>query len=276
MKRYILFLFLIIPFLAISQRNKQIEGGLMLGASYYLGDLNNKHFYKPKIAVGILLKNNINKRINLRFSFNYSSLSAADSDSRSIAKSNRNLSFKTTVFEIASAVEINYLPYSMGSITEDAYTPYLTIGLGFFKMNPQAELNDQFYDLQTLGTEGQETSLNSSKKYKLGQIIIPIGVGFKANLTPKIAMSIEYSLRKTFTDYIDDVSTVYVDPTVLSQENGSVSAVLSNRSINQGGLDANNTGMQRGDSQNNDWYSLTMVMLTFRLDKGSTCRGTMY
>ena len=89
-----------------------------------------------------------------------------------------------------------------------------------FNFNPQARkfdtntpfdndgnlTNNEWLDLQPLGTEGQYSSQYPEKDpYQLIQFAIPVGIGFKVSLSEKFSMAIEYGLRKTFTDYIDDV-----------------------------------------------------------------------
>jgi hypothetical protein len=78
--------------------------------------------------------------------------------------------------------------------------------------------------------------------------------------------NIDVAIRKTFTDYLDDVgSGVYFDPQVLSDEISDLSATLSNQS-----LDGNRFG-KRGTSSTKDWYVYTGATLTIRLGKGGGC-----
>ncbi len=72
-------------------------------------------------------------------------------------------------------------------------------------------------------------------------------------------------MGRTFTDYLDDVSTVYVDEGVLIEENGPLSAELADRSIVPTGPDGTNTDMQRGETNREDWYDFTGLILTYKL-----------
>jgi hypothetical protein len=133
-------------------------------------------------------------------------------------------------------------------------------------MNPKTKYNGEWIDLQELGTEGQGTELNSDDRYKLFQFSIPIGVGIKFSLGKFIVLGLEYGVRKTFTDYIDDVkSDTYIDALELSKTNGPLSAKLSNRS-----LDGNTFG-KRGTSTTKDWYFNTAITLTIKLGKPKIC-----
>jgi hypothetical protein len=119
--------------------------------------------------------------------------------------------------------------------------------------------------LQPLGTEGQGLEGGATKKkYKLTQVSIPFGVGAKANLSKNIGISFEWGMRKTFTDYLDDVSKRYYDPVALGAARGGTAAVMSDPSI---GTDAafSNRGRQRGNATTKDWYSFAGIALTFKL-----------
>ena len=113
-------------------------------------------------------------------------------------------------------------------------------------------------------TQGTKT-YSSRKTYGLTQLAIPFGIGIKLSLNKIICIGAEWSMRKTFTDYIDDVSTTYVDPVKLSTEKGLVAASLSNRSIDIPGSAPLITGMQRGDPKTKDWYSFAMITFTAKI-----------
>lgn len=243
------------------------EFGLMVGGTYYIGDINpKKHFYNTQIAGAMLLRYNFNPRVALRANIMLGSVEAADTDSDVPAQKNRNLAFKSNLLEFGGLLEINFYEYRLGDF-ETPFTPYVFFGLSVFKFNPTAELKNNTIELQPLGTEGQGTSLSEQDKYNLTQLALPFGGGFKINLTPKIGLNIEYGFRKTFTDYLDDVSTTYVDPVALSKESSNLAAVMSDRSGN-----GHEVGSQRGNSPADDWYSFVGVGLTIRVGgKRSTC-----
>jgi hypothetical protein len=147
-----------------------------------------------------------------------------------------------------------------------SYTPYMFIGLGVSRINPQTDYNGELIDLQPLGTEGQGSSLNSSDPYSLTQLVIPFGVGFKINVTKRIAVSVEYGLRKTFTDYLDDVGGSYVNNDLLLLENGNLAAQLADRSLGE-----SRAYGPRGNSATKDWYSTFGATISFSLGKPGKC-----
>lgn len=217
-------------------------------------------------AAGLLFRYNINPRLSLRFNGTYGKLVGEDSKSKSAQQLNRNLNFYTNIYELAGGLEFNYFPFQLG---HDRYkgTAYLLAEIGVFRMNPKTLTNDGAeVELQPLGTEGQGTSLNPKKAYGLTQICIPLGVGCKLSLGSKASVNFEFGIRKTFTDYIDDIgSGSYVDPALLALESGPLAASLSNRSVN-----GERYG-KRGDSSTKDWYVFSGVMFTFRLGDPAKC-----
>jgi hypothetical protein len=245
------------------------EIGFFGGGSYYIGDLNPlEHFVYSKPAFGAIFRYNLTKRYSLRFTGTYGQVYANDSDSDDPFQANRNLSFNSDILELAFGIEIDLFNYNINSMKEPI-TPYFFYEMAFFKMNPMAELNGEEYTLQNLGTEGQGTSLSEKEPYKLNQLSIPLGIGLKFNIKKRMAISIEYGIRKTFTDYLDDVSGSYVDPDLLSAYNGSLAAEFSDRSLDNGNL--SNVGFNRGNSSNKDWYAFYGVMFTFKPFKENVC-----
>lgn len=269
--KYLLFIsgFLILCNASFSQSENfrsRSSFGFMLGGSYYIGDLNQyAHFRRTNISGGILYRYYVNSRIALRGGVRYGKVEAYDSDASSAIQNQRNLSFQSEIWEVAAGLEFNYLNYKLGNEKYN-FSPYLFIDLGVFRMNPQTDYNGEMVDLQPIGTEGQGSSLSDKEPYPLTQMVVPFGVGFKLNLGEKAAISFEYGLRKTFTDYLDDVAGNYVDAELLAQENGSIAARLSDPSNS----DLQMTG-SRGNSATKDWYSMFGVMFTFSLGDPDKC-----
>ena len=268
MKLFLLFISMLALQLHAQQQNhrSRSELGLILGGSNYLGDLNSYNpFYNVKAAGGILYRYNVHSRLCWRGSLLYGNIGAADSDASEALLKNRNLSFQSTIYELGGGLEFSYLPFQLG---HDKYrgTAYVMVGVSLFHMNPKTEYNGEMIELQPLGTEGQGSSLNSEGHYSLTQLSVPLGVGVKFAIGKRSAIGLEYGIRKTFTDYLDDVGgNGYVDASVLSDENGPLAATLSNRS-----LDGSRFG-KRGTASSKDWYSFFGATLTFRLGKPNKC-----
>lgn len=268
--------FLVIVFLSLSTSISFSQGfktaaefGFFGGGSYYIGDLNpSKHFVYSKPAFGAIFRYNLTTRYSLRFTATYGSVYGNDADAEDPFMVQRNLSFTSDILELAFGVELDLFKYRINDM-KYPITPYFFYEIAYFKMNPTGEMNGEDYSLQALGTEGQGTSLSDKNPYKLNQLSVPLGIGLKFNLRARLAVSFEYGIRKTFTDYLDDVSGRYVDPDLLAAYNGSLAADFSDRSINDNGL--SNVGFNRGNSSNKDWYVFYGMMITFKPFKENIC-----
>lgn len=256
-------------------RKKSIEIGPFLGCSYYIGDLNpTGHFNQfTKPAVGLVLRHNFSTRLAIRGNALFGSIEGDDSFAFNPAQQQRNLKFKSPVSELSAQLEFNFLDFEMGS-DRHIFSPYIFGGFAIFKFNPQARVGNNWVDLQPLGTEGQGLpGAASRRKYQLSQVSLPFGIGVKMSLAKNLGLSIEWGMRKTFTDYLDDVSTTYYDPAVIAAKRGPTAAMLSDPSI---GTDPNysNVGRQRGNPNTKDWYSFAGIVLTVRFkEKAKRCPG---
>jgi hypothetical protein len=249
------------------------EVGGTIGASYYIGDLNPlKHYPRDtKLAGGLVFRHNFNDRYALRFQGLYGTLQAYDSDSPDTLQQLRNLHFSTKLIEASLLFEINFFKYRKRGKDGKKWTPFVFGGLCYFRTNPKAQLDDTWYELQPLGTEGQGTTARAnSEGYQLDQIGIPVGAGIKVNLG-RIDLQAEWGIRRTYTDHIDDVSGTYVDNALLALENGPLAASLADRSPLAGvpGYDA--TDRARGDASTRDWYVYSGLTITYIISRFSDC-----
>ncbi len=133
----------------------------------------------------------------------------------------RNLNFKSKISEISLIAEFHPLfMFVDWSLRDDRdpprLSPYLAIGVGYFSFNPQAKSRrGDWIDLQPLSTEGQGfIEYPERKPYKLSQMNIPIGGGIRYELSSAFNLRAEFMYRKLTTDYLDDVSTRYIDNTI--------------------------------------------------------------
>ncbi len=244
---------------------KSTELGIFIGSSYYTGDLNpSGHFNRfTRPAGGLLYRVNLNPRISAKAVASFGIIEADDSYSRNDAHVNRNLSFKSKVMEFAVEGEFNFLPYVTGSKKLALTTPYVFGGVAVYHFNPQGFYDYRWYNLQPIGTEGQGSAFSNEKTYSLTQFSIPFGVGLKINTARVVSINFEWGIRKTFTDYLDDVSGKCADPGLLASEKGPIAAALSDKSLTQEG--GSNAGRQRGNSYTKDWYAFAGVIIAFKM-----------
>ncbi len=117
------------------------------------------------------------------------------------------------------------------------------------------------FTLQDAGTEGQSNpDISGRKKYRLNQFAVPIGMGFKYWIAGQWTAGAEIVYRKTFTDYIDDISDTYVDDFLLDP----TTADLADRSPDAGNT-LGRADKQRGFSFNDDDYVFASVVITYTL-----------
>ena len=237
------------------------EVGILVGGSTYKGELAPNLFKSDfnHLAGGVFFRHNWNRHWSWKVEINYGKISGDDAYSDYGFERDRNLSFYTNVLDVSPLIEFNFFPYETGNYYYP-FTPYLFTGISVFKFNPMAQLNGEEYELQPLTTEGQ-------RPYKRLQLAVPIGGGIKFSVG-RIGIGLEVGARRTYTDYLDDVSTVYPDLGLLLANKGATAVALSDRSFSS--LDSSNTIpgpylKQRGNAQDKDWYLFGGVTLYFRL-----------
>ena len=263
MKKYFLLGITLLFYLA-SQAQNYWDLGFFVGSSYYMGDINTTEHFKSgnnHPSFGFHVRKNKNSRWAFKGAFKYGKISGDDAESSDSFQINRNLSFESVLIEAGGIVEFNFLqfnPYDKSSYFQypDYFTPYIFVGLAGVYYNPKAELDGNTYELRKLETEG--------KSYSPFSVAVPFGIGAKFRLSERIVLELEYGLRKTYTDYLDDVSGNYPDnPLSLSE----TAADLSDRSLEQNGADGTNWGTQRGNPNKNDWYNFSGITLTFNINR---------
>ena len=237
------------------------EIGILLGTSYYLGDLNTTHFNQPSFAAGLIIRKNIDRRFTYKAEVMYLNIKSDERNSDDEIAKDRGLHFKSPIYELSGQVEFNFLPFQPENPLY-TWTPYVYTGVSIFNFNPKAENQfGEFVDLQELGTEGQGTTLFPDRdKYSMIQYAIAMGGGFKIAVNPSFNIILEYGVRKTFTDYLDDVSTTYPGE-LLDMTN---EAIYMSDPFN-----SHNLGEERGDPDKKDWYSFAGITLSFKLNNNT-------
>lgn len=244
------------------------EVGLSFGGMNYLGDLNDQSMLgKVNLAGGVTLRYCFDSRWSMAMGGVYGHVEGGNPD----VIYRRNLSFRSEVMEGSLRAEFNFFPYGLVVSSQRRATPYIFCGIGLFKFNPRAMVVDpatgeaEWYDLQPLGTEGQGTSAYPERqKYQLIEVSMPFGLGYRWRISPSAHLTVEYGWRKTWTDYLDDVSTTYVGADLLNGTTaGSMAATLADRSGEVEPGFVNGVGIKRGDDALCDWYSYFNVSVTF-------------
>ena len=197
---------------------KTLEVGLFGGGSYYLGEMNpGIPFVNTQLAFGALARLNINDRTALKLSYSRGNIKGEDPQPLRLIP--QDYSFTSVLNDISFVGEFNWWDYFTGS-KRSYFTPYIFAGLGYY-----------FSDLES-------------------GVSIPFGFGFKYSISDRFGLGFEWGMRKTFSDYLDDV----------------------NAADFQTGFDT------RGSDQTStwDWYNFTGVTLTykFNLINKTKCNST--
>jgi len=265
-----------------------------IGGTSFLGELggrdeigsdfiNDFELSQTRWGVHLGVRRFLNKNIALRGNLMFGYLSGNDNLTEEPFRQKRNLHFRSFVTEISGLLEYCIRTGGVGNrfklggskgsriaYKEMVYTVFAGVGgLGF---NPKGRYQEQWYSLRNLGTEGQNVG-NASAKYNLFTLVVPVGFNIRKAITRRINVSFELNHRFTFSDYIDDVSTVYYDNESIANFSGEVAAHFADPSLEFLLIDGeevvtNNTaaGLQRGDPTDNDSYMTFSLGANYKLN----------
>lgn len=252
---------------------QHLEVGLLGGASNYLGDLSSNsetvYLTESNLAGGVFMRYNFSHIGAIRLGFNYGNVSGHDQNAKQLDQQQRNLSFTSPIMEVAVIGEYNILGYQPYNLARP-FSPYLFAGFGLFNFNPSTIYQGEEVKLQPLGTEGQGSE-GRPALYQRTAFTIPMGLGVKYAINDKWNIGLELGARMTATDYLDDVSTIYIDAVALNRTNGPLAAALNNRTGELSGGEPINfpTGTPRGDDNAKDWYFIAGLTISYNfLDNG--------
>jgi len=247
--------------LALPLTAQSYELGAWAGVSSYFGDLNpNFGVQRLGPAGGLVGRINVNPRVSFKASASYANVGYKDALSNNPFQQARNLSFQSHILEGVGQVEFNFMPF-VSSDYDKFFAPYLFVGGGAFRFNPRTKFEDEWVKLRPLGTEGQP----KNEEYNLTSPVLAYGGGFKFALNYAWSINIEASARRLFTDYLDDVSTVYTDPQQLEDLRGELAVQLADRSWEVLESPIGEMGRQRGDPLGNDSYVTLGISLVYHI-----------
>ncbi|HEV2481418.1 MAG TPA: hypothetical protein VGS79_17220 [Puia sp.] len=285
----ILLLLFLLPFWAEAQLSDgpYWEAGITAGPMVFMGDLGGNYgrgttFLKDynlpvtRLTVGAYATWYPAEWIGVRFMLNHGELYGNDAlikatSGDAVTRKNRNLDFRTQLNEALVIAEIDptvFLEEDPGD-RQGRIRPYGLLGLGIFHFNPQGTytMSDgdvAWVDLRPLHTEGEGfPEYPDRKMYSLTQPNIPMGFGAKYFLSNAVNISAEVLHRKTFTYYIDDVSTTYIAPSLfykyLSPSQAAIAVAVSNKSVDGYNTPGYEPGDKRGDhTQYNAYFSFNL------------------
>jgi hypothetical protein len=264
---------LLIPAAVFSQQRFHITA--FGGFANYQGDLQTRPVTLDQSngAFGVGAKYDLTPHFSLRSGFVFSNLSADDKRNTGLLQA-RNLNFRSRIAELNLLLE-----YNLFDLSEKKWSPYAFGGIAVFRFNPFTyDTSGYKVFLQPLSTEGQGLAeYPDREKYRLTQLAIPFGGGIKLRVTDNAVISFEMGLRKLFTDYLDDLSTTYVDPVILAQHKGLKAVEMSYRGgeLKDGNQNYPADGEVRGGSKYKDWYYFSGITLAIGINsnRGSGFSG---
>jgi hypothetical protein len=252
-----------------------------LGATQFLGDLgglnktgsNNSvrdiDWPSTRMGGGFGYRYRFHPRFATSSRIYVGQLKGDDAYTDEIIRRSRNLSFRSIIVELSQRIEFiilanekrgsRYNIRGLKGFRSKADLLYVFSGIAGFYFNSQTEINGKWTDLRPLKTEGQGFK-NGAEEYSRFSFGIPFGIGFKLGIGNFWRIGLEVSYNKTFTDYIDDVSTDYFDPAVLKNQVGQDAVYAANPAIENHGWFVE--GTQRGNPNDNDAYFLANIVLT--------------
>jgi len=281
--------------IVVGNEKTRVEVGINIGPSFFLGDLGGNrglgtrfikdlNFPYTQIMAGVFATFYPNEWLGLRVAAQTGKLEAEDNiikehGGEELYRKQRNLDFRTNISEAYVGLEV--FPFMfLNNFNEDykpRLRPYGVIGVGTYHFNPQGSLTDangnrSWYYLRPLHTEGEGfPEYPKRKEYSLTQINFPMGVGLKYYVSDRVNVSFEILLRKSLTDYIDDVSTDYIDPDLfdkyLSPQDAIIARKISDKAngIVDPSLTRNAPGEIRGNPHQNDSYFTTFLKIGVRV-----------
>lgn len=242
--------------LGFAQKGPELGGGV--GVSHYFGDLNpDLGIKRPGLSATAVGRYNFNNRVATKIALSYGNVSGSDEDSDNRVDRERNLSFSSRILDVAGQIEFNFMEFEHGSKLK-FFSPYVFAGANAYNYNPTTEYQGQTIELREVRTEGQFPGT----EYNTWSVGLVYGLGFKYSLSYHWSLNFELSSRLLFSDYLDDVSTVYPD---LDPDDDPLAFALSDRSIEYAGVDLFTPGQQRGNANDNDFYAFFTVSVLYYL-----------
>lgn len=232
------------------------------GISNYQGDLQPKGitFQQANAAFGVGGLYELSEKLYIRGNITFGKLEGDDQIAK--VNANRNLNFSSPLTDIHLGLE-----YDLLNSYDRSLVPFVFGGISVFHFDPSTfDTTGRKVALQPLGTEGQGF-FQGRTKYHLTQMALPFGAGVKLSLSENIRVRCEIGLRKTFTDYLDDVSATYADQSELLLNNGQRAVDLAFRSDELKGTTISYPAVNtpRGNANNKDWYYFAGLGVSFRL-----------
>ncbi len=198
----------------VLEYQQEVGGGA--GLMSYMGDAGGGFLTNPGLMGTLIWRRNLNPRMVIKADAAFGHISG-DTEGRffptnPLSKTAEGgaqapvIHFGRNVLDVGAQFEFNFMGYGLGPNYKGLYrwTPYLLVGAGV-------------------------TVCMGGGADAAGTINIPMGVGFRYKLKPRLNLGIEWSVRFTDTDRLDDSK----EPTKLNDPLGVESDFFKNKDCYQ-------------------------------------------
>lgn len=258
-----------------------------IGAANFLGELGGAdqigtdymkdlEISKTRLAIMAGIRFKQTQNISHKLALHFGMVAGDDQTTEEPIRLARNLNFRSPLLELGYNFEFYLRKEKRGhrfklrgvrGLKSMGIYPYGFFGISGFFFSPQGKVDDEWTWLRRWNTEGQTLS-PTREQYSRVQLAIPLGVGLKWSVDRRWLIGIEYGLRKTFTDYIDDVSTTYFPNEQIRTAFGTTAALAADPT--EGTWVGSAAYQQRGDPTDNDSFMFLMITANYKL---KTTRG---
>lgn len=223
MKKALLLALIVFSWTSLSAQENgyMFEAGLGGGCSFYMGDANQRLYRNSNGAAALMLRYNVNPRFSARATFSAAGLSGNSREAVGQLPLNDDLKFSRTAYDFSVQAEWGFLAYDPVLSGDGRWSPYGLAGIGAVFL-PEPATDDW-------------------------ALCLPIGLGVRYRLAPRVSIGFEWSMRFTNSDRLDVTSAAkpgLQDP----------------------------IGVKGKGMKNKDSYSLTMLYLSFDIfEKPCNC-----
>lgn len=259
-----------------SKRKQYNSVGVTISGMNYFGDITPKPSipsFRPgatRLNAGLTFTRRFAPRISGRASLTYGRISGDDAkaadqnDPEAKFRYNRNMNFRNDILEFAATGVFDLIENRNNYIRRPDFAPYVFAGVGVIHHNPKGlDADGNYVALQPLRTEGQ------SEGYSQTQFVIPFGAGARYKLNKQFDIGLELGFRKTFTDYLDDVSGNYAPVSALQGDAAKYFGyyITGGSTTGYPGTydESVQTGEMRGKSNEKDWYTTLGISVNYIL-----------
>lgn len=238
------------------------EVGLLVGPSYYYGDIVNT--FQPlsaRVGGSFFYRYHLDPQLSIRGNAAFLQIGGKDENSNTDWQKRRNMSFVSNIFEVSAVGEYNFIPdRNKGRRVRDPLIPYAFLGVGgiyfeSYRQNPATGENVLLRPLQLDGTS-----------YAPIAIVVPFGFGARYYLSSTLIVGIEVGFRWSSSSQLDNVDGASTYPSPEQLPSDLARAMFDPSVPLPNGSKLGQPGRPRGKIDYiNDIYVLSGVSISYRL-----------